>query len=487
LKISKKTSPDFYHYELGLSDDKRTELGIVYTPQDIVDFINQRCLNLWTKSEPPRVVDPCCGTGIFLHDMANKISARWSLDIEEVYEKYVFGIDIDAPAIVIAKELMPGVNLTVSNSLFEDLSVFDMVVTNPPYIRIQNLGEADRDKIKENFTFCVGDTDIYIAFFEKIIRLDVVSGFICPNSWIKNKSSMKLRDFLKKDGRSNTIIDFGFKKVFPKADAYTSILISDNKTSKKVSVGNSYKSLHEIPQKDLYLDNILLIDSSQRAFVSNILKRKKHVFDICDIKTGLATLADSVFLLEKIENREGMVIVRTRGQDKKEYEIEEGILKKCVKAGEITKNKQKKYCIIFPYKGDGNALPEDEIEKLFPKAYQYLESNKEKLLARDKGKGKGYLWHQYGRSQAVGIKAEKLVFATLVSGGMKMKDSPPEETLTSGYCIVPKEGYNIQDIRKIFESEEVTRWISIFGKNFGDGWVGVSKETFRNYKINENN
>ena len=96
----------FYQYEKSLSSSKKRDLGIVYTPFEIVDQINSRMLSNWASDQPPKVLDPCCGTGIFLFDMAHKISEKWSMPIEQVYKECIYGFDIDAEAVDIGLEII---------------------------------------------------------------------------------------------------------------------------------------------------------------------------------------------------------------------------------------------------------------------------------------------------------------------------------------------------------------------------------------------
>ena len=56
-------------------------------------------------------------------------------------------------------------------------------------------------------------------------------------------------------------------------------------------------------------------------------------------------------------------------------------------------------------------------------------------------------------------------------------------SFVSGYCIIPKSGFTLKQINEVFSSADVGNWISIFGKNFGTEWVGVSKETFKHFKV----
>ena len=53
-------------YENTLPSDKVKEYGIIYTPSNIINYINEQTLSLWRKDSIPTVLDPCCGTGLFL-------------------------------------------------------------------------------------------------------------------------------------------------------------------------------------------------------------------------------------------------------------------------------------------------------------------------------------------------------------------------------------------------------------------------------------
>jgi adenine-specific DNA-methyltransferase len=478
----------FYEYEQQVDSSKRTQLGIIYTPISIVEYINTKVLELWTSEVPPKVIDPCCGTGIFLYDMAKRIADRWALPIEDVYEKYIYGCDLDEEAIKIGRRLIPDANLKVADSLIADFTEYDIIVTNPPYVRIQNLDEETRLNIKKKFSFCMGDTDIYIAFFQKLLETKKLTGFICPNSWIKNKFVSRLRHALKEERRAETIIDFRSKKVFKSVGTYTSIVILDSKEVKTVKVGHQLNQETEIKQSELFLGEVLLINQENRDFVAEVLGRKTGIFDVCDINVGLATLADDVFCLELVEVNFEVCTVRKRKKESESFNIETACLRPCVRAGDITKNNDKAYVMIYPYTEEGENLSKREIKQNFPMAYRFIRANKERLLARDKGKcrEKGYKWYQYGRKQGINLtKKEKLLFASMTKDKMSMQYCSQGVTFVSGYCIIPKPGFTLEEVNNIFSSDEVGNWISIFGKNFGTEWVGVSKETFKHFKARE--
>lgn len=439
-------------YENTLSPKKVKEYGIIYTPLNIVSYINERTLSLWKKDSIPTVLDPCCGTGLFLEDMLNKIVERWGVSLEEA-TKHIIGTDIDEDAIKIAKQYIP--NAYVADALKDSWDA-DIVVTNPPYIRIQNLNDDVRQQL-DQFVHCSGDTDIYMAFFERLINFDGISGYICPNSWIKNKNAGSLRKRVISDQRISELIDFKDKKIFDGVGTYTSIVINNDIKTSNIKMGND---LNEFDSIEWSKFNFIV--KKDNDFVEQVAKRSRSIFDVCKITTGFATLADKVFFMEEGSGLELVI--------------------PCVKGSNITKNKDKKYEIIYPYDVNGTLIEEDVLETECPITYEHLKNNKERLLARDKGKCKAK-WYEYGRRQGIPLtKKDKIIFAPMIKHKMHFIET--DSAFLSGYAIIPHSGHSLDFIRDIFQGEDVWRWVGIHGKDFGTGWKGVSKETFRNYRIN---
>lgn len=84
--------------------------------------------------------------------------------------------------------------------VFRDNGGFDIVIGNPPYIdseTMMNSGlEEQRVYIAKNYTFCKGNWDIYIAFFEKGYDLLNNTGYqiyITPDKWISKPFGDKMR------------------------------------------------------------------------------------------------------------------------------------------------------------------------------------------------------------------------------------------------------------------------------------------------------
>tara|TARA_Y100000310_G_scaffold335578_1_gene417937 strand:- start:549 stop:1958 length:1410 start_codon:yes stop_codon:yes gene_type:complete len=466
---------EFYSYQTTISPQKKKKLGIIYTPMEVVDYINTLILSEWQSKKPPKVLDPCCGTGVFLFDMATKIAARWGLSIEEVYDKYIYGIDVDEPAVEICKTNLPGANIICANSLKEDYSFCDLIVTNPPYVRIQNLTVEQTHALRTSYEFCGGDTDLYIAFFEKLAKCGKRAGMICPNSWIRNKSAKPLRNYLFDNRVLSHLVDFRDTPIFAGTQVYTSIVIlSEDNTHLNYSHDMEDKA-NTLSYKDSSVHGLFVGECTAPEAPHSLL-------DLCDIKIGLATLCDGIYFGEVLSTDEQRCMFKTKYET---FLIEKDILTKCVKASKISQVKDNTY-IIFPYDKNNKLLKATTMESTYPLAFGYLSRHKERLLSRDKGKIPPEKWFGYGRTQGLSNNKEKLLVPPLQKGALILRYSSEEELYISGYAVVPKKGYDISTIRTYFEDEKLFSWVQTNGKTMRDGWIGISKEVFKNYRLNLN-
>lgn len=465
----------FYDYETTLSSQKKKALGIVYTPMSVVQYINKELLSRWSKDVPPKILDPCCGTGVFLYDMAQRISLRWNISLNEVYKKYIYGFDLDKEAVSICKENIPGSNIKIANSLELDFDFCDIIVTNPPYVRIQNLDEETRNNIQKNYKFCSGYTDLYIAFFEKLALCGKFVGMISPNSWTRNKSSCDLRSFLFRKQSIYKLIDFKEASVFKSVGVYPSIVFMNNIKNDALFYSNDMSTNS---------DKINYKSSDKSSIFVGLEKPCDYgvdFLDLCDIKIGLATLADSVFYGKVLEDfQDGLCSFKTKNNSP--ILIERASLRPCIKASKHQKMENNTF-IIFPYDSNKNLLLESEFKSTFPKAYDYLKSNKDKLLARDKGKIDPSKWYAYGRTQGLLNDTEKILIAPFQKDKMRFRYSKKGEFYISGYSITPKDGITFLQIENFLSQPKLWTWLESRGKNLSSGWVGISKQTFKNYKI----
>ena len=297
---------------------RRKRDGIVYTPDYIAKFIVEKtlgthvdelfrtCMKPFSKNDNMdyaalkfkkgeeekawvkyrlalttlRVVDPACGSGVFLvtafdylkaeYDHVNKkISALrgksdYIGDIEdvdrEILSENLYGVDVNAESVEITKlslwlktakkgkELDSlDHNIRVGDSLIEDSSFaylkhgfgwntafpevfasggFDVVLGNPPYVR-QELLKDMKPYLQKRFEVYHGVADLYCYFFERGLRLLKRGGrlgYISSSTFFKTSSGAALRGYLKKEAALDSVTDFGDLQIFEGVTTYPAIL-----------------------------------------------------------------------------------------------------------------------------------------------------------------------------------------------------------------------------------------------------------------------
>ena len=117
---------------------------------------------------------------------------------------------------------------------------FDIVITNPPYLRPEELKRLEyKDKLeRQDYTVYTSSMDIYGYFYEKsfeLLKEKRVSTLITSNKWLRASYGKKLRKFFEEKVTVNNIIDFKSHKIFSSATVDTNIL-----SVQKQAVGGEY-------------------------------------------------------------------------------------------------------------------------------------------------------------------------------------------------------------------------------------------------------
>ncbi len=105
---------------------------------------------------------------------------------------------------------------------------FDVVIANPPYIRMEKLNKDDERNYKDAFPeVAASRADILVYFFARAIELMRASGwlaFITSNKYMRAAYGKKLRGFLRDTLTISQVMDFGDLPVFT-ATSYPAVLI----------------------------------------------------------------------------------------------------------------------------------------------------------------------------------------------------------------------------------------------------------------------
>ena len=92
-------------------------------------------------------------------------------------------------------------------------------------------------------------------------------------------------------------------------------------------------------------------------------------------------------------------------------------------------------------------------------------------------------WHQYGRTQGLKNNTRKMLLPPLLKDPFVHEDE--KSHYISGYAVFVKKEYagHFSAVKKELLSDEFRTWIQIKGRPMANGWRGINKQTFNDYRI----
>lgn len=198
---------------VGGAPGDRKGRGAIYTPADLADFVVARALAYHEPSEAlPTVFDPACGSGHFLVAAWKALRGRWRQGPPPVAR--LGGLDVDPEAVARCRETLAlcaeidraelgcppaQADLSVGDALLDPGPEHraDLVVGNPPYVRVDRLEPGYRARLAERFGQVLGGKwDLYLCFLARGRRWLAPGGvlaFVTPNQYLLGASAERLR------------------------------------------------------------------------------------------------------------------------------------------------------------------------------------------------------------------------------------------------------------------------------------------------------
>jgi len=199
-------------FKLKTDEHDVSPAGIYYTPYRLVEFLMGEVLPVSETSLNSRILDPACGSGIFLVEGYRRLVASWikanhyryptATELIRILTENVFGVDLDEKAIRIAAlslyltlceylepktiwdevkfERLMNRNLFVGDFFNNEIGLrdmhFDLIVGNPPW-------ESKLTKYAERYMSSrglpIGDRQVCQAFLWKVADLCSPNGRAC--------------------------------------------------------------------------------------------------------------------------------------------------------------------------------------------------------------------------------------------------------------------------------------------------------------------
>lgn len=268
------------------------------------------------------------------------------------------------------------------SEVWREKNGFDVVIGNPPYVRVQNLKHSEIDFYKANYQFAWRRIDISILFFElglKIISKTGIVNYISSNQFISTEYGRSARKILGKNSAINKMVDFGSLPVFENALTYVSIFQLTSSRNKNCLYSRIENLPFEIPDKyitikgeDLTEEPWQLGDLDTLKVLNSILNDKIILGKIAKSWAGIITGNDDLLLFDSenmpdyIENELLKPVLRAQSFDRYSYA------------------KANKYA-FYPYEetnGKTVLIPIEKIKEKYPKAYEFIISNEQTLKSR---------------------------------------------------------------------------------------------------------
>lgn len=447
---------------------RRRAQGATYTPDEIIDHLLEAGLALAAPEGVPSFCDPACGAGGFLLRAARLLEQRWGVPPELAFERYIVGIDNDPAALEAARLLIrlsllergrPAVEprLLALDTLLEAPDAllaragwpegFDLLATNPPYVKIQSLEAGYRARVAAAFPGLArgsfGLAPLFLVRGLELLRPRGALAVITQNNLGTSLAGEPVRRLLQERGALRRIVDFGHQAVFEDVSAYTCLVFLTREARPSFEFGmcaktHTLEALRAVELAELQTARLdprkwRLAAPRHLANLARIEATGTPLGRLASVRVGFATLADPVFLARAVGEAAAPLADPSA-------RLELAITRPACKVADLREGSgvfAHGLRVLFPYRRAGGRwvpIPEDELRSEFPLAWAWLLAHRPALAARDKGRKDYGAWYAWGRTQSMDAPGPKLLTKTFSRGPAFFLD-PTDQLFCNGYAV----------------------------------------------------
>jgi hypothetical protein len=396
--------------------------GAFYTPQYLTRFFSRYIQNSLSHNQFTniKILEPSVGSGIFLRTIAELqlelIAPAFDQQINKIYSN-LYGIDIDENAcqasklslsllyLLLKNEFPPQINIVNADTIEyilenKEFNNFDVVISNPPFIRPEQQNNKRKIQIKEYLNGdAKGKADEYLAFLKLGLDLLKPGGlglYILPYSFLLNSSASILRKRISEECNIKFIADLSAIQVFGDTGVYVILLVFQKRAQnfpiesnvrilkcrnfvgnaledvlKGNILSNQFYDIHEIDQISLNENEWILLPGKEYRLNKKLSSLPKLDSQL-DIKSGIISGNDPVFLVDKLflkltKSQEKILVPLMSDREMQSYKVNSKVEKH----------------IIYPFI-DGKKLDINTLKEKYPTIYDYLNKRKSSLIKSQK-------------------------------------------------------------------------------------------------------
>lgn len=275
---------------------------------------------------------------------------------------------------------------------------FDIVIGNPPYLRIQGIMDSAPELVKLyslNFRAATGSYDLYVCFVEQALSLIKQAGivnYIMPVKWTNAAFGKGLRKIVSSNNAVSKIINFGAYQVF-NASTYTALqwfrfsskallykeldrnLSTNNELGEYLSSLDN-DSMSNIDSTKLSDNSWALVSGIANSLLAKLEKQPRRVDDIFDkIYQGLATGKDDVYFLRNCVEQEMSITGYSKIIDEV-VNIEKELCRPLLKGEDVHRygSLETQRYVVLPYERNSDnmtLIKEKDLSGKYPMACNY--------------------------------------------------------------------------------------------------------------------
>ena len=303
---------------------------------------------------------------------------------------------------------------------------FDLLIGNPPYIRIQSLKQSAPHLVehyKRRYQAASkGNFDLYVVFVERSLELLNERGqlaFILPHKFFNAQYGEPLRKLLATGKHLRHVVHFGDQQIFPGATNYVCLLFlaktgvpkcrfvrSDNLAQWLLTLAGVGA---DIPAKKITAAEWNFATGEGAGLFEKLQQMPVKLKDVAGrIFQGIIPGADKIYSVRLKQVCGDKAICYSRALES-EVEIEKSILRPIISGPDVKRFHftQSDWRVVYPYtvdEGKASLIPPQELAQNFPLAADYFERTRTLLDQRDGGSAKGSEWYRYIRTQNIGLQ-----------------------------------------------------------------------------------
>jgi hypothetical protein len=386
---------------------------------------------------------------------------------------------------------------------------FDVVIGNPPYLRIQILKEwapLEVEFYKKHYhAASKGNYDIYVVFVEKglaLLKPQGRLGFILPHKFFNAQYGEGLRSLIAAGNFLDKVVHFGDRQVFAGATTYTCLLFLEKAALPEcefIKVDNlgDWRITGEakagvIPAQSITAAEWNFSIGRDAGLFEKLSQMPVRLGDVGHLFVGLQTDADDIFILEQMSFDKNNKLVSCKSKyTNSMHWFEDNHLKYLLKGSlnirryylsDLTKR------LIFPYStynGKLKIIDSKDYKHNYPLTWTYLDENRKRLSERNNGK-MGQEWYGYVyKKNHNKFSFPKIILPSIGKGGCFAFDPDGKYYFVGsggggggGYGITLSKNYNIsyQYLLGLLNSRLLDAYLKNITTYYSGGYIALNRQ-----------